>query len=104
MTANRTRRGPHETRQRQAVPHALAQAPGYLSAQAPHAHLRQTGETIALTTVHRALHILADAGHIGSTHDAAGERLFHLRVSPGRGHYLVCRDCDGSVSIDTDTR
>jgi Fur family ferric uptake transcriptional regulator len=70
MTANRTRRGPHETRQRQAVPHALAQAPGYLSAQAPHTHLRQAGETIASTTVYRALHILADAGRIGSTHDA----------------------------------
>ena len=100
---NGGRRGHYETRQRRAVLHELAQAPGFLSAQALHAHLRQAGETIALTTVYRALHVLADAGRLGSIYDAAGEQLFHLGLSPGRDHYLVWRACDASVSIDSET-
>lgn len=103
MNANRARRAHQETRQQRAVLHALTQAPGFLSAQALHAHMHLAGETIALTTVYRALRILADAGHIDTIHDATGQQLFHLGPAPGGGRYLVCRGCGRSEPVDAGT-
>ena len=80
----------------------LAQAPGFLSAQALHARMHLAGETISLTTVYRALRVLADAGRIDTIHDPVGEQLFHLGTV-GRSRHLVCRDCDQNVPIDADT-
>jgi Fur family ferric uptake transcriptional regulator len=62
--------------------------------------MRSAGQTIALTTVYRALHVYADTGRIDRTYDATGEQLFHLGANTGRSHYLVCRDCGLSVPID----
>jgi Fur family ferric uptake transcriptional regulator len=31
------------------------------------------------------------------------EQLYHLGLRTGRAHYLVCRGCECSVSIDTET-
>jgi Fur family ferric uptake transcriptional regulator len=103
MTSNGARRVHHyETRQRRAVLHALARAPGFLSAQALHARMQSTGQTIALTTVYRVLHVYADTGRIGTTYDTAGVQLFHLGAETGRGHCLVCRHCGHSVPFDAD--
>src|SRR5438445_7191651 len=100
MTANGARRVHHyETQQRRAILHALARAPGFLSAQALHARMHAAGHTIAPTTVYRALHVYADTGRIDSTYDATGEQLFHLGPDTGRSHYLVCRGCGLSVPI-----
>ncbi|MFC0436912.1 Fur family transcriptional regulator [Kutzneria buriramensis] len=103
MTANGARRVHHyETQQRRAILHALARAPGFLSAQALHAHMHAAGHTIALTTVYRAPHVYADTGRIDSTYDATGGRLFHLGPDTGRSHYLVCRGLplDAAVARD----
>jgi Fur family ferric uptake transcriptional regulator len=103
MTTNMARRAHYVTRQRRAVLDALTQAPGFVSAQALHAHMHLIGETIALTTVYRTLHFFADAGHIDTTYDTTGQQLFRLGPTPGRGHYLVCRGCGHSVPIDAGT-
>jgi Fur family ferric uptake transcriptional regulator len=102
MTANGARRGRYQTRQRRAVVRTLAQAPGFLGAQALHARMHLAGETISLTTVYRALRVLADTGRIDTIHDPVGEQLFHLGTV-GRSRHLVCRDCDQNVPIDADT-
>lgn len=91
-------RAPYETRQRQVILRALANAADFLSAQALHEHLRQAGERIALTTVYRALHSYARVGRIDTTFDTDGEQLFRA----GRGHYLVCRTCGHSVPVNAD--
>ena len=101
MTANGARRVHHyEAQQRRAILHALAHAPGFLSAQALHARMHAAGHTIAPTTVYRALHVYADAARIDGTYDATGEQLFHLGSDTGCSHYLVCRGCGLSVPID----
>jgi Fur family ferric uptake transcriptional regulator len=103
MTDSGARRSHYETRQQRAVLHALAQATGFLSAQALHTHLRQAGHTIALTTVYRALRTFADSGRVDTTHSAAGEQLFHVRSKPGHRHYLLCHVCGDSIPIDART-
>jgi Fur family ferric uptake transcriptional regulator len=80
---------------------ALRRAQGFLSAQALHARLRADGETIALSTVYRALRILAHTGQIDSTHHHGGEQLFHAGPDARRHHYLLCRHCALHVLLDT---
>jgi Fur family ferric uptake transcriptional regulator len=99
MTDSGARRSHYETRQQRAVLHTLAQATGFLSAQALHARLRQAGHTIALTTVYRALRTYADSGRVDTTHSATGEQLFHVRSKPGHSHYLLCHVCGDSIPI-----
>jgi Fur family transcriptional regulator, ferric uptake regulator len=102
MTASGARRGRYQTRQRRAVVRTLAQVPGFLSAQALHARMHLAGETISLTTVYRALRVLADAGRIDTIPGPAGGQLFHLGTA-GRSRHLVCRDCDQNVPADAGT-
>lgn len=97
-----TGRGHYDTRQRRAIVHALAQVPGFVSAQQLHARMRQADHTIALTTIYRALRIYADAGLIATTHDASGQQVFQLGPGSAGSHYLVCHTCGDSVPVETD--
>ncbi len=100
MTGRGERRGPLHTRQRRAVFRALAQVPGFLSAQDLHVRLRQAGDTIGLATIYRALHTLAAAGHIDTTRAATGEQLFQYCAQPGCLYFLVCHRCASYVPLD----
>jgi Fur family ferric uptake transcriptional regulator len=94
------RRTHYRTRQRQAVLDALARARGFLSAQAVHARLSAGGERIALSTVYRALRVLAETGHIDTVPDDSGAQLFHVATGSSPGHYLRCRRCGHWTAID----
>src|SRR2546423_750365 len=71
------------TRQRRAVTGALAEQPGFVSAQALHAQLQAAGHQVGLSTVYRTLHALAEAGSVDTVRGEGGEELFRRRRTPG---------------------
>ena len=70
------------TRQASAVAGALANLPGFRSAQEIHAELRRQGETVGLTTVYRHLQVLSEQGAIDAIRDPSGEALYRQCDSP----------------------
>lgn len=87
------------TRQQSEVRIALAGASGFRSAQQLHAHLRDRGIRIGLTTVYRILHSLADSGEIDVMRLPRGEQLFRRCHIDTHHHHLMCRRCGRAVEI-----
>jgi Fur family transcriptional regulator, ferric uptake regulator len=83
------------TRQASAVAVALANLPGFRSAQEIHAELRRQGETVGLTTVYRH-----EQGVIDTIRDPSGEALYRQCDSTGHHHHLTCRVCGCSVEVE----
>jgi Fur family transcriptional regulator, ferric uptake regulator len=88
------------TWQREAVREALGDAEGFVSAQALHSTLRETGSPIGLATVYRALASLAGEGEADSLQQD-GESLYRACTS-GHHHHLICRNCGITVEIEAD--
>jgi Fur family ferric uptake transcriptional regulator len=89
------------TRQRAAVLAGLAGCQDFVSAQMLHALLTANGTRIGLTTVYRALRGLEVAGGVDVVRDDCGERLYRQRPDGGHQHYLICRVCGHSRSVDS---
>ena len=87
------------TWQRERVREALGDSPGFVSAQALHAHLREENTGIGLATVYRALAGLAAKGEADSLQSPEGENLYRACESPGHHHHLICRACGLTVEI-----
>lgn len=87
------------TWQREAVREALGTSEGFVSAQALHAHLRDTG--IGLATVYRALADLAADGSADSLQQE-GESLYRACTPGTHHHHLICRICGTTVEIEAD--
>lgn len=89
------------TWQREAVREALGSVDGFVSAQALHAAMRDTGSAVGLATVYRALADLASEGEADSLQQD-GENLYRA-CTPGRHHHhLICRRCGATVEIAAD--
>ncbi|HWL78225.1 transcriptional repressor [Microbacterium sp.] len=88
------------TWQRERVREALADARGFVSAQALHATLREENTGIGLATVYRALAGLAALGEADSLQSPEGENLYRACESPGHHHHLICRSCGLTVEIE----
>ena len=88
------------TWQRERVREALADAPGFVSAQALHALLRDENTGIGLATVYRALAGLAAQGDADSLQSPDGEALYRACTSTGHHHHLICRSCGRTVEIE----
>jgi Fur family transcriptional regulator, ferric uptake regulator len=90
------------TKQKDAVRHALSETTGFVSAQDLHLVLRNHGSTVGLATVYRALADLAGAGEADSIQatSAAGtaETLFRA-CGQTHHHHLICNDCGKTVEI-----
>ncbi len=95
MTAKRN------TWQREAVREALGESEGFVSAQALHSHLRDSGSPIGLATVYRALADLATQGEADSLQQE-GESLFRACTPGSHHHHLICRNCGLTVEIEAD--
>ena len=89
------------TRQKDAVRHALGEAIGFVSAQQLHLVLKNHGSTIALATVYRALADLAEAGEADSLQSKDGELLYRA-CTTSHHHHLICRACGKTVEIEAD--
>ena len=87
------------TWQRDRVREALADAPGFVSAQTLHAMLREENTGIGLATVYRALAGLAAQGEADSLQSPEGEALYRACSSVGHHHHLICRSCGLAVEI-----
>jgi len=90
-----------QTWQREAVREALDAAPGFVSAQTLHAALRESGSSIGLATVYRALADLAEDGAADAMQQG-GEALYRACRSEEHHHHLVCRECGRAVEIEAD--
>lgn len=93
------------TRQRKAVSACLSSFDDFKSAQDIHDLLRQSGETVGLSTVYRTLQALADSGEVDVLRNpdmAAGEALYR-RCSATHHHHLVCRGCGRTVEVEGPT-
>jgi Fur family ferric uptake transcriptional regulator len=87
------------TRQRAAVAAALDTSDEFRSAQDIHAMLRESGDSIGLTTVYRALQAMTDAGQVDVLRTDDGEAVYR-RCSTSHHHHLVCRGCGRTVEVD----
>ena len=86
------------TRQRAAVEAVFDGLEGFHSAQQVHARLRESGDTVGLATVYRAVQSLAEDGALDSIRTDSGEALYR-RCSPQHHHHLVCRGCGRTVEV-----
>ncbi|KQQ28897.1 MULTISPECIES: Fur family transcriptional regulator [unclassified Frondihabitans] len=89
------------TWQREAVREALSTSAGFVSAQALHSTLRESGSPIGLATVYRALSSLESEGEADSLQQD-GESLFRACTPGTHHHHLICRNCGTTVEISAD--
>ena len=89
------------TWQREAVREALSTSEGFVSAQALHTALRDSGSPIGLATVYRALADLATEGSADSLQQE-GESLYRACTPGTHHHHLICRNCGTTVEIEAD--
>ena len=89
------------TWQREAVREALGSSEGFVSAQALHSNLRETGSPIGLATVYRALSDLAVEGEADSLQQE-GESLYRACTPGSHHHHLICLNCGLTVEIEAD--
>jgi Fur family transcriptional regulator, ferric uptake regulator len=89
------------TWQREAVRSALGESDGFISAQALHGALRDSGTTIGLATVYRALTDLTDEGE-ADTLTQDGEALYRACTPDSHHHHLICRRCGATEEIKAD--
>ena len=89
------------TWQREAVREALGTAEGFVSAQALYSALRDSGSSIGLATVYRALADLAGEGDADSLQQE-GESLYRACTPGSHHHHLICRNCGLTVEIEAD--
>ncbi|MFB8386327.1 Fur family transcriptional regulator [Microbacterium sp. NPDC055910] len=88
------------TWQRERVREALADTPGFVSAQTLHATLREDNTGIGLATVYRALAGLAAQGEADSLQSPEGEALYRACTTTAHHHHLICRSCGLTVEIE----
>lgn len=88
------------TWQRDRVREALTDAPGFVSAQALHATLRDENTGIGLATVYRALATLAASGEADQLQSPDGEAIYRACSTTGHHHHLICRSCGLAVEIE----
>jgi Fur family ferric uptake transcriptional regulator len=89
------------TWQREAVRAALNTSESFVSAQSLHSVLRDSGSSIGLATVYRALADLATEGEADSLQQE-GESLYRACTPGSHHHHLICRNCGLTVEIEAD--
>lgn len=89
------------TWQREAVREAMGGTEGFVSAQMLHSTLRDSGSTIGLATVYRALASLEQEGEVDALQQD-GESLYRACTPGTHHHHLICRSCGATVEISAD--
>ncbi|WP_375488418.1 Fur family transcriptional regulator [uncultured Mycobacterium sp.] len=100
MPARSTGRRRRSTVNRQTVLDVLSSSDNFRSAQQLYAEIREhRAIPIALTTVYRILHALADEFVAETQRAEDGEVLYRLRTGSEHRHYLLCRGCGHAVAF-----
>jgi Fur family ferric uptake transcriptional regulator len=94
--------GARPTRQRRAVAACLQTFDDFRSAQDIHDLLKQSGQTVGLSTVYRTLQALAESGEVDMLRTEDGEAVYR-RCSTAHHHHLVCRSCGRTVEVEGPT-
>lgn len=89
-----------QTWQRSAVRAALGERERFVSAQDLHAALRDSGSSIGLATVYRALADLTAEGEADTLRSVDGEALYRACDTAAHHHHLICRSCGRTVEIE----
>ena len=99
MTAGpSTQQRRRSTAKRQAVLDVLSSGNNFRSAQQLYLEVHQRKPArIALTTVYRILHALAEERIVETQRAEDGETLYRLRTGSEHCHYLLCRRCGDAV-------
>lgn len=101
MTA--TPRTSRDTPNRRAVLNQLGNDARFRSARELHLALRQSENPhLALSTVYRILHALAEDDLAETQRTEDGEILYRLRQNTEHRHYLLCRKCGDAVGFVVD--
>ncbi len=90
------------TWQRAAVRDALDRRDDFVSAQDLHAALRESGSSIGLATVYRALADLSAEGEADTLQSPDGESRYRACATTKHHHHLICRSCGRAVEIEAD--
>lgn len=89
------------TAQKDGVRQALADSPGFVSAQDLHRRLEAEGNRVGLATVYRQLKALAAAGEADVV--ATGEeQRFRACATRDHHHHLICEVCGAAVDVFLD--
>lgn len=88
------------TKQRDEIQRLLNHSDGFVSAQQLHQQLRDSGSTVGLATVYRALTALVDEG-VADPLTREGETVYRA-CRPGHHHHLVCRGCGAATEISAE--
>ena len=87
------------SRQRTAVSAYLTRRTTFASAQEIHAALRESGESVGLATVYRALQAMVEDGELDALRTDDGETVYR-RCGTSHHHHLVCRECGRTVEVE----
>lgn len=87
------------TRQRAIINALLGRTEEFMTAQALHAQLRNSGESIGLATVYRTLQAMQAAGQVDTIYTPEGE-IAYRQCSSGHHHHLICKRCGKAVEIE----
>lgn len=87
------------TRQKDAVRHALGNSKGFVSAQQLHGELLGHGSIIGLATVYRTLAAMAAEGEADSLTSQDGELLYRA-CTTAHHHHIICRNCSQTLEIE----
>jgi Fur family ferric uptake transcriptional regulator len=93
-------RASRRTRQGDAVLQVVQSSDNFRSAQDIHAALRDSGETVGLTTVYRHLALLTDEGQLDALQTAEGEVVYRRCHSESHHHHVVCRRCGRGAEVE----
>ena len=89
------------TKQRNSVIEILKENAGFISAQALHVILRNSGSSVGLSTVYRTMTSMLKSGEVDVVLREDGEALYRL-CSTGHHHHLVCRVCGTAIEIQAE--
>jgi Fur family transcriptional regulator, ferric uptake regulator len=82
-----------------AIRDGLADSGRFLSAQDLHGRLRGAGVRVGLTTVYRALQLLAARGDADVVVREDGQRAYRACTSGAHHHHLICRHCGDAAEV-----
>ncbi|MCL1801187.1 MAG: transcriptional repressor [Promicromonosporaceae bacterium] len=87
------------TKKRQAVLDQVRASGEFQSAQQIHGALTNSGVSIGLATVYRALSALASDGVINARKSDDGETQYRQCDTPRHHHHVICRECGATAEI-----